>query len=126
MEEDNNKCDIDDEEDDNPSIDDTPNWNILKNEVDQLLDKIQDVVQAERFSFKNAFSQNVKSTQDLAPSFSSQGSWDPLGGFIFGPPLAVQPHYHDLAPPMEFPGVMGGIGGFDMPVGVPDAQTEFL
>ena len=43
MEEDNNKCDIDDEEDDNPNIDDTPNWNILKNEVDQLLDKIRNV-----------------------------------------------------------------------------------
>ena len=70
MEEDNNKCDIDDEEEDNPSIDDTPNWNILKNEVDQLLDKIRNVVKAEeRLSFKNAFSKNDKSTQDLATSF---------------------------------------------------------
>ena len=68
-EEDDENFDIDDEE--HESIDDTPNHHILEAEVTELLNEIEDIVKAEKLSFKNKLrvGENDKSKQETFVSF---------------------------------------------------------
>ena len=50
-EDDDEKFDVDDEE--NENIDDTPNHDILKIDIKNLLSEVDDIVTAEKLSFRN-------------------------------------------------------------------------